>query len=70
MNEEIIENLNRELDDALERGRKLVEEEDLAKRIDELKLRAESLIRTHPVKSVAGGLLIGFIIGKIMSSDD
>lgn len=70
MNEEIIKNLNKELDNALERGRKIVEDEDLAKRIEELRQRTESLIRTHPVKSVAGGLLVGFIIGKILSSDD
>lgn len=70
MNEEIIENLNKELDNALERGRKIVEDEDLQKRVEELKKRAELVIRKHPVKSVAGGLLFGFIIGKILSSDD
>lgn len=70
MNEEIISNLNKELDDALERGRKIVEDEELAKRIDDLKKRSETLIRKHPVKSVAGGLLLGFLIGKILSRDD
>lgn len=70
MNEEIIENLNKELDSALERGRKIVEDEDLQKRVEDLKQRAELIIRKHPVKSVAGGLLFGFIIGKILSSDD
>jgi ElaB/YqjD/DUF883 family membrane-anchored ribosome-binding protein len=70
MNEEIINNLNQELDDALDRGRQMVEDEVLAERIDELKYRAESLIRKHPVKSIAGGLLAGFLIGKLLSSDD
>lgn len=70
MNEEILENLNQELDEALDRGRQIVEEEELAKRIDELKERAENLIREHPVKSVAGGLLVGYLLGKILSSDD
>lgn len=70
MNEEILENLNQELDDALDRGRQIVEEEELAKRIDELKERAENLIREHPVKSVAGGLLVGYLLGKILSSDE
>lgn len=70
MNEEILENLNEELDQALERGRKMVEDEELAERIDELKIRAERLIRNHPVKSVAGGLLVGYLIGKILSSED
>lgn len=70
MNEEIIENLNQELDDALDRGRKIVEDEKLAERIEELKARAENIVRKHPVKSVAGGLLVGYLLGKILSSDD
>ncbi|WP_440999447.1 hypothetical protein [Fodinibius sp. SL11] len=70
MDEEILENLNEELDSALDRGRKVVENEELVKRIEELKLRAEKLVRKHPVKSVAGGLLIGFLVGKLLSSED
>ncbi|HKK46505.1 MAG TPA: hypothetical protein VJ964_13355 [Balneolaceae bacterium] len=70
MDEEILENLNNRLDDALERGRRIVEDEELARQIDELKRRAEALIREHPVKSVAGGILIGYILGKLLSSED
>ena len=70
MDEEILQNLNRRLDVALEKGRKLVEDEDLEQRIDELIDRAELTIRKHPIKSVAAGLLAGYIIGKIFSSDD
>lgn len=70
MDKEIIENLNEELDDALERGRRLVDDEELAERLNELRERAEVLIRKHPVKSVAGGLLLGYIFGKLLSSDD
>lgn len=70
MDEEILENLNEELDNALDRGRQMVDDEELAKRVEELKLRAENIIRKHPVKSVAGGLLIGYIVGKLLSSED
>lgn len=70
MDEEILENLNEELDSALDRGRQMVGDEELAKRIEELKLRAENLIRKHPVKSVAGGLFVGYIVGKLLSSED
>ncbi len=70
MNEEIIENLNRRLDEALERGRQLLEEEDLPRRVEELKERAEELIRRHPIKSIITGLLIGYIAGKVIKSDD
>ncbi|MDZ7682063.1 MAG: hypothetical protein U5J63_10230 [Fodinibius sp.] len=70
MNEEIIENLNQELDNALDRGRQMVEDEQMAVRLEELKQRAENLVRKHPVKSVAGGLLAGYLLGKILSSDE
>ena len=70
MDEEILHNLNRSLDEALERGKKVVEDEELSERLDELKVRAESTIRKHPIKSVAIGLLAGYIAGKIFSSDE
>lgn len=70
MNEEILNNLNRRLDDALERGRKIVEDEELAKRVEELRIRTEALIRQHPFKSLGVGLLAGYIIGKLFSEQD
>lgn len=70
MDEEILQNLNRRLDDVLERGRKMVEDEELAKHLEDLQERAETIIRKHPLKSVAAGLLAGYIIGKIFSSDE
>ena len=70
MNEEILENLNERLDEAMDRGRQMVDDEELTERIDDLKERAEALVRKHPVKSVAGGLLIGYLLGRILSSDD
>ncbi len=70
MNEEILENLNNRLDDALDRSRKAIDDDELDQRIEELKMRAELTIRKNPLKSVAAGLLAGFILGKILSSDD
>lgn len=70
MNEEIIDNLNARLDEAVGRGRQMVEEEDLAERMDELQERAEFLIRKHPLKSMAASVFTGFLIGKIFSSED
>lgn len=70
MDEEILQNLNRRLDNALEKGRKVVEDEHFSERLDELKEQAEKTIRQHPLKSVAVGLLAGYIVGKIFSSDD
>jgi ElaB/YqjD/DUF883 family membrane-anchored ribosome-binding protein len=70
MNEEIIDNINERLDEAIERGRQMVDDEELAERIEELKQEAKILVRRHPLKSVAAGLFAGYLIGKIFSSDE
>lgn len=70
MDEEILQNINQSLDEALEKGRQAVQDEQLAERLDELKIQAENTIRRHPLKSIAAGLLAGYVLGKIFSSDD
>jgi len=70
MDEEILQNINQSLDEALEKGRQAVQDEQLAERLDELKNQAENTIRRHPLKSIAAGLLAGYVLGKIFSSDD
>lgn len=70
MDEEILQNLNRRLDEALERGRNIVKDEELEQQLEELKFRVEAAIREHPLKSVALGLFAGYVIGKLFSSDD
>lgn len=70
MNEQIIQNLNERLDSAIDHGRKMLEDEELQLRLEELKNRTESTIRNHPIKSVAASLAIGFVIAKIFTSSE
>lgn len=70
MNEEIIQNLNERLDRAIEKGREILEDEELQIRLEELREKTESSIRKHPIKSVAIGLAVGFIAAKIFTSED
>lgn len=70
MNEEIINNLNERLDKTIDKGREIIQEEELQQQIDVLKDKAEVLIRKHPVKSVLIGAAVGFFIGKLLSSED
>ena len=69
MNEEILRNLNYRIDEALDYTRRLVDDDQMSERLDEYKLRAELFIAKNPIKSVAGGLLFGYIVGKILSDD-
>lgn len=70
MNEDILQNINHRIDDALEYSRQLVEDDEMAERIEDLKLKTESYIKRNPLKSVAIGLFTGYVIGKIFSSED
>ncbi len=70
MEEEILENLNNRLDEAIDRGRKIIDDEELNEQLKKLQTRAEHVIREHPIKSVATGLLAGYLIGKLFSSSE
>lgn len=68
MNEEIIQNLNERLDKAIEKGRALLQDEELQDKVDELKNKTESAIRENPVKAVLVGLAAGYIAARIFRS--
>lgn len=70
MNEEIIQNLNERLDRTIGKGRDILADEQLQQQLDELKIKAETTIREHPIKSVLAGLAFGILLGAIIGSDD
>ncbi len=70
MNEEIIQNLNERLDRAIDKGRSILADEDLQKKVEEVKNQAEHTIKEHPLLSVAAGLAIGFILARLFRSND
>ncbi|MEP0005351.1 MAG: hypothetical protein ABJ387_13235 [Balneola sp.] len=70
MNDEIVKNVTDKLDLALERGKQLIEDEEVQQRIQDLKNVAEETVRKHPIKSIVVGLAVGFLVGKALSGDD
>ncbi len=66
MDENIINNLNDELENVLEEGQSLLRNAELEEKFNEIKTEAELLIRKHPISSVAIGVAIGYLIGKIL----
>lgn len=66
MEKSIISNLNEELENAIEEGRSLLDCSEIEERFDEIKTEAELLIRKNPIASVAIGVAIGYIFGKIL----
>lgn len=69
MNEDILRNLNYRIDRTLDSTRQMIEDDEIEERIDEYKKKAENYIVDNPIKCIAGGLLAGFVIGKIFSDD-
>lgn len=70
MNEEIIQNLNERLDRTIDKGRGILADEEFQQRVEEVKVQAEDAIREHPLLSVAAGVVVGFILARLLSSDD
>ena len=66
MEKSIINNLNEELENAIEEGRSLLDCTNIEEKIDEIKTEAELMIRKNPIASVAIGVAIGYVFGKIL----
>jgi ElaB/YqjD/DUF883 family membrane-anchored ribosome-binding protein len=47
-----------------------IESGEIEKKAFELKEKAETLIKKHPIESLVVGALLGFVIGKILSGSD
>lgn len=70
MNEEILQNINHRIDNALEYGRQIVEDEELIEQIERWRDQTESYISKNPLKCVAIGVITGYVIGRIFRSED
>lgn len=65
MDESIINDLNDELEEAIEQGGTVLKDAELEEKLNEIKTETELLIRKHPISSVVAGLAVGFLIGKL-----
>lgn len=70
MDQEILQNINERLDKSTDNGQNSAAADELRERLEDLQGQAESIIRKHPVKAVAAGLLTGFLLAKIFRSGD
>ena len=66
MDENIINDLNDELESAIDGGSSVLDDAELEEKLNELKTEAELLIRKHPITSVLAGAAVGFILAKLL----
>lgn len=67
MEDEILEDLNRELEDVLNEGKEILDEASLTDRLQDIKSDLELLIRKKPFESVLTGFAAGFILSKLFN---
>ena len=70
MNDEIIKRVNDRLDQAIDRGRTIISDEDFQEKLEEVKTKSEEVIKKHPIKSVLVGFAVGYVLSKLFSSED
>jgi|AntDeeMinimDraft_5_1070356.scaffolds.fasta_scaffold12950_3 ElaB/YqjD/DUF883 family membrane-anchored ribosome-binding protein len=70
MNEEILQNINHRIDEALDYSRQMVEDDEVIEKVEQLKNKVENYVREHPIQGLAFGLVSGYLIGKLLSSED
>ena len=66
MEDEILQDLNRELENVINEGKEILDEARLTDRAQELKSDLELLIRQRPLESVLVGVATGFLLSKLV----
>lgn len=61
--------LNQDLEQSIRDTESLIDQIPVAEMVDELKDKAEVLIRQYPIQSVLIGAGVGFLLGALLSSD-
>jgi ElaB/YqjD/DUF883 family membrane-anchored ribosome-binding protein len=69
MNKATFDTLQQRLEELTEAGKNYLENDELQRQIQDLKVEAEALIRKHPLASIAAGLAVGYLIGRLLSRD-
>lgn len=70
MGDQTIESLSDKLDQLDDLVSQYPELGELQQKAEELRFRAESLIRENPLLAVGAAVLLGYLIGRLFSGDD
>jgi len=66
MDEQILDNLNKRLEQTITDTESILVEEPLTLDVEELKNNLEQIVREHPLKSVALSFTVGFLLSRIL----
>jgi ElaB/YqjD/DUF883 family membrane-anchored ribosome-binding protein len=64
-----LENLNEQISKISKSGKSFIEEQELERRVDQIKEEAKTVIRKHPIASIGVGIFVGYLIGRLLNRD-
>lgn len=67
--EELLKQLNEKIAELARKGELVLQDEAVQERIEKIKKQAKELIARHPAGSMVTGLLIGYLIAKLLTND-
>lgn len=70
MGDKTLESLSEKLDQLDDLVGQYPELGEFQQKADELRQRAESLVREHPLLAVGLAVVVGYLIGRLFSGDD
>ena len=69
MTNKTIDNLSKKIYEIGESGKSIISDPELQEKINKVRSDTERVIRKHPLASIAVGLAVGFLIGKLFRRD-
>jgi ElaB/YqjD/DUF883 family membrane-anchored ribosome-binding protein len=67
---EVINEVRGKLNEIKAQGKRSIEDEEIRQEIEQIRHNASQFVRKNPIATVAGGFVLGLIVGALISGDD
>lgn len=67
---EVFNEVRHKLGEIKAQGKRIIEDDEIRAEIEHIKHNASQFVRKNPIATVAGGFVLGLIVGALISGDD
>ncbi|HKJ45084.1 MAG TPA: hypothetical protein VJ991_04565 [Balneolales bacterium] len=67
--EELLKQLNEKIAELTRKGELILQDEEVQERIENVKKQAKDLIKRYPVGSMVTGIVVGYLLAKLLTND-